>query len=92
MKWYVCIRNIIDEFLDPQTSPEQKAKLGDFILMSALRGAVDDLVPVHKELRRKGYVSRERANKVRKTMGNFFTRAYYPDYYDKVAYVLAKTA
>lgn len=79
---------IIEQFLDPKTSTEQKAKLGTSILNEASNAAVDDLVPIHKELRRRGYVARHKANKVRKIIGSFFTRDYYPDYFPQIAYAL----
>lgn len=82
---------IIEEFLDPRTSAAKKAKLGNDILSVASSAAVEDLVPVHKELRRNGYVARDKANKVRKTIGSFFTRHHYPAYYEQVRYVLASS-
>lgn len=74
----------IEEFLYPKTNSDRRIELGNSILSSAVGASIDDLVPLHKELRREGYVTKQR-EALWNTVGRFFVKRVFPDYHEQVA-------
>ncbi len=70
---------LVDKFLSSRTSPADKARLGNAILHLASIQTVKEVVPA-QDLHELGIMG-DQVRRVFRTVGNFFTGDYYPDYY-----------
>lgn len=77
--------NVIGQFLDKKTSPEQKKTLGNFMLKEALELSIVDLSREHRILADDGLVLPVRRRNPLEVVRKYFTKDRYPDYHNELA-------
>jgi hypothetical protein len=77
--------SVVEQFLDPLATPTRKKELGNFILKEALGLSIGSLIPVHKDLKKEGYVVTRRQIPLRTVVNKFFTKDCFPDYHEEMA-------